>query len=205
MSSNSTDLQKALNIVENWSSTWNLQIQPSKSEHISFNYPKSSSSKDYFLNKLPIPHSENVKDLGLILSQNFKWSNYISNITAKASITSFSILRAFKFSRPSILINLYKTHVRPKLEYNSPIWNPCLIKEITCIENVQRKFTKRLLQRNNISFENYQDRLKILNLETLEKRRIKFDLILMYKIQFQFNLFFIFIHTTHKQNTKKLN
>ena len=97
-------------------------------------------------------------------------------------ITSFSILRAFKFSRPSILINLYKTHVRPKLEYNSPIWNPCLIKEITCIENVQRKFTKRLLQRNNISFENYQDRLKILNLETLEKRRIKFDLILMYKI-----------------------
>ena len=46
------------------------------------------------------------------------------------------------------------------------------------LERTQRKFTKRLLH-NGLS---YSDRLSCLNLETLEQRRLKSDLILAYKI-----------------------
>ena len=72
--------------------------------------------------------------------------------------------------------------MRPILEYNSSIWNPYLNCDIDQIENVQRKFTKILCQKNNISFSNYTNRLQLLNLDSLQARRIKFDLILMYKI-----------------------
>jgi len=65
--------------------------------------------------------------------------------------------------------------------YNSPIWSPLSIKDIHHIEGVQRKFTKRI---PGISGLTYYSRLKVLCLENLELRRIRADLILMYKIVF---------------------
>ena len=59
---------------------------------------------------------------------------------------------------------------------------PVLISDIKKIESVQAKFTRYLCKKLNIKFSNYTDRLNILQLETLEIRRLKFDLILAYKI-----------------------
>ena len=61
--------------------------------------------------------------------------------------------------------------------------------------NIQIQFTQRLCQKLNIKYENYTHRLEILNLETLETRRLKHDLILVYKfhsnlINLNFNEFF---------------
>ena len=79
-------------------------------------------------------------------------------------------------------INLYKTHIRPILEYNTVIWTPHLITDIRKAESIQRRFTRRLCQKTNTRYNNYEHRLEILNLDTLEIRRVKFDLIIMYKI-----------------------
>ena len=48
--------------------------------------------------------------------------------------------------------------------------------------NRARRFTKRLCQKNNLKFNSYADRLKLLGMETLEKRRFKRDIILMFKM-----------------------
>ena len=184
ISSNADELQAAIRIVENWANSWSLEIQPAKSEHLSITATRSSTSstKTFYLNQLPIPQRENVRDLGLILSKSLKWSKHVSTIAAKASITSFTILRAFQNSDIHTLLTLYKTHVRPQLEYETSIWNPNLIRDKTCVERVQKRFTKRLLQRNNIKFYSYSDRLEILGLDSLEARRVKLDIILMYKL-----------------------
>ena len=68
------------------------------------------------------------------------------------------------------------------MEYNTCTWSPYLKGEIKEAESVQRKFTKRLCQRLNIKFSNYNDRLNKLNLESLETRRLKNDLIFTYKL-----------------------
>jgi len=73
------------------------------------------------------------------------------------------------------------SYVRPLLEYNCVVWSPGLVRDVTLIEQVQRRFTKRLRGLRNIS---YAERLKLLNLDTLESRRLKFDLIYCYKIIF---------------------
>ena len=95
---------------------------------------------------------------------------------------AFSLLRSFQTPYPSFYINLFKTYVRPIIEYNSTIWNPTLISETRAIEKIQRKFTKYLCKKLNIGYSDYFNRLHILNLETLEERRIKTDLINLYKI-----------------------
>ena len=49
----------------------------------------------------------------------------------------------------------------------------------TLVERVQKRFTKRL---PGFRHYNYAERLQLLQLETLEARRVKADLILCYKI-----------------------
>ena len=59
---------------------------------------------------------------------------------------------------------------------------PYLITDIKKIESVQATFTRKLCKKLNIKYDSYFHRLQLLNLETLELRRVKIDLIITYKI-----------------------
>ena len=76
----------------------------------------------------------------------------------------------------------YTTYVRPILEYACNVWNPQLKGDIDSIESVQRYFTKKACQRCRIPFSSYSDRLKKLNMETLEYRRLYNDILFTYKL-----------------------
>ena len=77
------------------------------------------------------------------------------------------------------MVPLFKALVRPILEYAAPVWCPQLKKHIQLIEQVQRRFTKRIL---GLSDMEYQDRLRKLKLPSLAYRRVRGDLIEVYKI-----------------------
>ena len=65
------------------------------------------------------------------------------------------------------------------LEYASSVWNPYLLKHIDGIERVQRQFTKRIYSLRDLP---YAERLAALDVEPLELRRLKADLVLYYKV-----------------------
>jgi len=70
--------------------------------------------------------------------------------------------------------------VRLLLDYCSPVWAPVYKTDINLIESVQRRFAKRLLSLKSIS---YDDRLVMLdNADTLEIRRLKMYIIMLFKI-----------------------
>ena len=81
----------------------------------------------------------------------------------------------------SSLVRAFTVYVRPILEYCSVVWNPFLSKDITAIETVQRRFTKRLPGMSGLT---YHQRLVKLGLESLELRRTRVDLVFAYKIIF---------------------
>ena len=89
------------------------------------------------------------------------------------------ILRSITSRSSDILIPLYKALVRPILEYASVVWCPYLKKDKERIEMVQRHFTKNVEGLNTLSCT---ERLRKLNLPTLEFRRLRGDLIETYKI-----------------------
>lgn len=89
------------------------------------------------------------------------------------------ILKSFQSRDKLLLFRAFIVYVRPILEYCCNIWTPYKLCDIRKIESVQRLFTKRLRGLKGVS---YPDRLKCLDAESLEMRRIKFDLTMYFKI-----------------------
>ena len=89
------------------------------------------------------------------------------------------LFRGFISRNFNVFRQAYITYIRPLLEYASNVWSPHLLMHINSLERVQRHFTKRIAELHDLS---YQERLAMLNLETLEYRRLTSDLTLYYKI-----------------------
>lgn len=86
---------------------------------------------------------------------------------------------AFKHLQPLFLCVLYKAFVRPLLDYCIPAWSPYYVKDIEALEKVQRRMTRMLPDYRHLS---YLDRLQVFKLTTLKTRRLRYDLICVFKI-----------------------
>ena len=89
------------------------------------------------------------------------------------------IRRTIKYKEAKIMVSLYKTLVRPHVEYCVSAWSPYYKKDKELFEKVQRRFSKMI---NNMEVINYEERLRCLNLWTLEERIYRQDLIEVFKI-----------------------
>ena len=100
----------------------------------------------------------------------------------------------------------YISYARPHLEYASIVWNPGLdartFKGLKIkLEKVQQFFTRRLIERCSLPYTPYNERLIYLNLDSLEIRRTRFDLVMVYKL---FNGL-VSMNTSSIINIKKTN
>ena len=119
------------------------------------------------------------KDLGVTFDQNLKFTDHINNKVNKANRNVGLIFRTFTFMDKDMFLSIYKSVVRPHLEYASSVWSPMFKKDKILIENVQRRATRLVKCLKHFS---YEDRLKTLGLPSLEYRRERSDMIQIYKI-----------------------
>ena len=89
------------------------------------------------------------------------------------------IRRSFTYLDKPTFLKLFKSLVRTQLEYASPVWHPRFKKVKTLIENVQRRATKFLPYCKDMS---YEERLKYLQLPCMLYRKMRGDMIEVYKI-----------------------
>uniref|UniRef100_A0A8D9EF88 Uncharacterized protein n=1 Tax=Cacopsylla melanoneura TaxID=428564 RepID=A0A8D9EF88_9HEMI len=140
---------------------------------------KNNPNKNYSLNNIIINHTTNQKDLGVIITNDLKWDLQTDKVTKKAMSMTFLIKRVFKNLSPEGIAKIYKSYIRPIIEYALPVWNPQYEKNSSRLEKVQGSATKISNQMKKLS---YQERLKTLNLTTHEERRTRGDLIEIYKL-----------------------
>ena len=137
-----------------------------------------------------VEKNESVRDLGLYVTSDLRWNTHIDIVTNKARRVSFAILKSIRFSKPEIMINLFKIYVRPIIEFASNVYNPYLVKDINRLEKIQKDYLKNVFKRANpklfqtdpfSSLPPYKELLFLYGLESLELRRLKSDLILFHK------------------------
>ena len=93
------------------------------------------------------------------------------------------IRRSFGYFDKVMFKQLFVTIVRPHLEYGAPVWNPSMKRLINLLENVQRRATKMIPQINKLP---YEQRLRYLDLPTLQYRRYRGDMIEAYKLSHEY-------------------
>lgn len=178
-------IQRCLDSLNEWSIAWQLQISINKCQTLDVGSQNrlrnSNTSCRFHIGSEDIVATDSVSDLGVLIDGCMKFSKHISNIVHKAATRCHLIMKCFLSKDTSTLMKAFKTYVRPLLEYNSSVWSPHLLRDINSIERVQRRFTKRLRGMHGLS---YDERLTKLHLERLEARRIRIDIINVYKIIF---------------------
>ena len=85
-----------------------------------------------------------MNDLGITVDKTLHFNAYIDSIISRSYRMCSTILSDFYTKSASFLISMYKTFVRPILEYNTVTWSPSCLTYINKCESVQRFFTKRL-------------------------------------------------------------
>ena len=188
-------LQSDIERLCEWSNKWLLRFHPDKcvAMHIGnreylvtgrvFTLDgKILEQSVYSMNDQPLTITECEKDLGVHIDRNLDFEKHIALATAKANKILAIIYKTFEYIDQDMFKMLFKSLVRPHLEYAAPVWSPHENELKKQLENVQRRATKRV---PGLSGE-YPDRLRALNMPTLAYRRIRGDMIQMYKLHYGF-------------------
>ena len=142
--------------------------------------PFSNQFFEYLTTKgTPISPCDLVRDLGVHITPDLNWSPHINLVADKARQLISWVLSVFRDRSEDTMMSLYKSLIRSRLEYASPLWHPSKIADIKTIEAVQRQFTSRI---DGLSDFCYYDRLRILKILSLQRRRERFIIIMIWKI-----------------------
>ena len=170
-------VQADLTLLEEWSRIWQLPFNAKKCKvmHFGNNNPKRS----YTLNGLGLEPISSEKDLGVMVDDKLNFHLHTAAATKKANQILGVIKRTYKTRDVNTIVTLYKSMVRPHLEYGNAIWGPTYMGDLKLVEGVQRRATKMIPHLYNVP---YEDRLKELNLPSMEYRRKRGDMIQCFKI-----------------------
>ena len=183
-SENTTDklkLQNAIDAMVQWTKLWLIEFNKLKCKvlHAGKHNPNFEYHIGSGTDKTTLEVTTNEKDLGVHIDPLLTFENHINETIKKATNMSNLIMRAITYKSADIMIPLFKALVRPTLEYANVVWFPAKRKDINALENVQRRYTKCIAGMKETP---YEDRLKSLNLPSLEYRRIRGDMIEAFKI-----------------------
>lgn len=167
-----SDLQK----LEEWSGVWQLKFNAKKCKIMHMGHKNPGTI--YQLGGEDIACTKQERDLGVIISDDLKVGKQCDKAAGKANRMLGCIGRGITSRKREVIIPLYKTLVRPHLEYSVQFWRPYLRKDIDRVEKVQRRATKMV---HGLHHKSYEDRLKELNMYSLEERRERGDMIETYK------------------------
>ena len=173
-------LQKDLAGLERWEKMWSMQFHPDKCQLLRITNKRQPISFDYRIHGHTIQREDSIRYLGLTISSNMSWNHHIDTICKKARSNIFFLSRNFGSCKRSVKEMLYKTYVRPTVEYCSSVWDPFTERNISSLEKIQRLGARFV----NNSFSRYDEvtpMLQDLGWEPLQERRAKTKVTTLFK------------------------
>ena len=197
-------IQEDIDALVQWATESKMSFNLDKCFFVSFG--RHNTSRSYSVCGSPLLYKNRYVDLGIKVDLPFSFKPHVDKVVSKAFAMLGLITKVFKNKNKRILLRLYKAFVRPQLEFSSVIWNPYTISSISNVERVQKRFCRMFPEVRSCS---YRNQLVYLGLLSLETRRLRFQLITIFKmlrgmINIAFEDYFVIrkSHTTRGHNLR---
>ena len=173
-------LQEDLQTIYAWADRVNMTFNSDKFECVRY-WPRDSQPDHHY--QAPdsniIEQKDHLRDLGVEISSDLKFSDHISNVASSASMMVGWCMRTFRRRSETVMMTIWKSLIQPKLDYCSQLWSPSDQASIAMLEGIQRNFTSRIA---GMEGKDYMDRLLSLRLYSQERRRERYQVIFLWKI-----------------------
>ena len=177
----SLHLQIDLKAIYKWAKNNNMNFNNTKFELLRYGYISDLKQKTCYYDPdgIPIPEKDNIRDLGVIMSNSGAFSEHINRVCQSARDMCSWILRTFKSRSPELMKTTWKSLVLPILDYCSQLWCPTKQGLIKQLESIQQSFTRKIQVDEAMD---YWDRLSHFKMYSLQRRRERYRILYVWKI-----------------------
>ena len=105
-----------------WGRKWLVNFSAGKSQLVSFDRSKNTGAIDVKMDGPVLEEKSSFKILGLTFSSKLDWGSYIISIAKTAFKKIGVLIRSMKFLSLEVSLYLYKSTIRPCIEYRCHVW-----------------------------------------------------------------------------------
>ena len=168
--------QSDLDKLVQWSEKWQMEFNFTKCKTLHTGHIKSS--REYEMKGHKLEEISKETDLGVVITNKLSASDQVLEARRKALRMLGAINKNVSYKSEEVVTKLYNAYVRPHLEYCVQAWSPTYEKDCWLLERVQKRATKMV---RGISSLPYEERLERLGLFSLRYRRLRGDMIEIFK------------------------
>ena len=174
-------LQQDLDRIQQWADDWGMRFNASKCQVLRISRSQHPMEHFYNINDQVLQQVPSAKYLGVHINQQLKWDTHIDSVTSRANRIIGFLRRNLSLCSTDLKELAYISLARSILEYACQVWDPYTKKDISRIEQVQRR-AARFTMRDYSTYSSVTKMLKDLGWEPLAQRRTDARLSLMYQI-----------------------
>ena len=115
-------LESDLRETVDWGKKWLIDFNAGKTQLVLFDRSNNTGSIDVKMNGSVFEEESSFEMLALTFSSVLDWGSYIISIAQTASKKIGTLIRSVKFLSPEVALYLYKSTIRPCMEYCCHVW-----------------------------------------------------------------------------------